>query len=253
MEDEKDKPVADPVQDQPVTPPAEPVTPPPADPAPAKPPVAPTPERDYDVEIAQKDAQIKQLTDDFLASKNSQHMSQAEIRKAQVALAEAIQERNKIEEAKEKELAAITEQLETVSQATQVLSKEKSDLTTELETQAAKAVKLEILTEEFPELLRYARSIQPSRDPEAVRAACRELAAARVADLEAQRIGAVTGNGMTQVPANPTRVEPVLTDPSKIRDYLSEAMHDPKEYERRRQLLLDQIDAAVARQQQGTS
>lgn len=220
------------------------------DPTPVTTVAAVDPSRDYDAELAIKDAEIKRLSDAWVESKNSHHMTKDEINRARVALAEAVQERERLVAAKDQALAETQEQLETVSQATQVLSKEKQALTSELETQAAKATKLEVLTEEYPELLRYARLIPASRDPEVVRAACAALQEARQLDMEAQRMAAVTGNPMNALPSTPaTRVDTTLSDPERMRTFLAEAMGDPKEYERRRQLLLDQLEAAKARSQ----
>lgn len=216
---------------------------------------APTPEtysgtkRDYDLELAAKDAEIKRLNEAWLDTKNSHHLTRDEIKRAQVALAEAVQEREAIVAAKDKALTEVTEQLETVSQATQTLSKERTELSSELETARAKATKLEVLTEEFPELLRYSKLIPASSNPDTVRAACQALADARRQDLEAQRINAITGNPVTAMPSAAPRVEASVTDPERMRTYLEEAKGNPQEYERRRQLLLDQFQAAVARSQ----
>lgn len=235
-------PVSESVETPEVSPPVTPVVPEPVL-------TPPTPGRDIDAELSAKDLEIKRLSEAWLESKNSHHMTRDEINKARVALAEAVQERERLVADKDKQLQETQDQLEVVSQATQTLTKEKTELTSELEQQAAKATKLEILTEEFPELLRYAKLIPASRDPEMVRAACQALAEARKQDLEAQRIGAVTGNPLNALPSTPTRVEAQLNDPEQMRSYLAEAKNNPQEYERRRQLLLDQFQAVVARNQ----
>lgn len=208
-----------------------------------------TPRRDYDLELAAKDAEIKRLNEAWLSTKNDHHLTRDEIKRAQVALAEAVQEREAIVSAKDRELTQVSEQLETVSQATQTLTKERTELSTELEQARAKATKLEILTDEFPELLRYSKLIPASSDPETVRAACKALSEARRQDMEAQRISAITGNPMNAMPAAASRVDVSLNDPERMRSYLEEAKGNPQEYERRRQLLLDQFSAAVARGQ----
>ena len=205
--------------------------------------------RDYDLELAAKDAEIKRLNEAWLATKNDHHLTRDEIKRAQVALAEAVQEREAIVSAKDRTLSQVTEQLETVSQATQTLTKERTELSGELEQARAKATKLEILTEEFPELLRYSKLIPASSDAEMVRAACRALSDARRQDLEAQRISAVTGNPMNAMPSAPPRVDVALNDPERMRSFLEEAKGNAQEYERRRQLLLDQFAATVARGQ----
>lgn len=205
--------------------------------------------RDYDLELAAKDAEIKRLNEAWLDSKNSHHMTRDEIKRAQVSLAEAVQEREAIVAAKDRALSEITEQLETVSQATQTLTKERTELSGELEQARAKATKLEILTEEFPELLRYSKLIPASSDPETIRLSCRALSEARRQDMEAQRISAITGNPMNAMPSAAARVDVNLTDPEKMRSFLEEVKGNPQEYERRRQLLLDQFSAAVARGQ----
>lgn len=230
-----------------ITPPLEAVSP--ASPVPE--PAAPRPpagdERDYNLELAAKDAEIKRLNEAWLETKNSHHLTRDEIKRAQVALAEAVQEREAIVAAKDRALTEAQEQLETVSQATQTLTKERTELSGELEQARAKATKLEILTEEFPELLRYSKLIPASGDPDVVREACRALSDARRQDLESQRINAITGNPMTAMPSAAARVDVSLTDPERMRSYLEEAKGNPQEYERRRQLLLDQFSAAVAR------
>lgn len=195
---------------------------------------------DYDAELATRDAAIKKLTQDWLDAKNSSHLSKEETQKAQFALAQAVREREQIVAQKERQLAETAEQLETVSQATQTLSEAKTQLESELAQKAAKATKLEILTEEFPELLRYAKLIPASSDADEVRAACQALKEARTQDLESQRIAAVTGVN-AGLPTNPQRTEPTTMSEAEVRNYLREASADPKEYERRRQLLLDRL------------
>lgn len=201
--------------------------------------------RDYDAELAQKDLEIKEVTEKWQAAKNDHHLTKGEIQKARSIMAEAVAERDRIVAEKEAALESTQKELETQSQATQTLSKEKTELNGELELAAAKATKLEILTEEFPELLRYAKLINPSRDPEAVREACRVLAEARKQDLESLRINAVTGNNISQLSSNATRNEPRLADTTQMREYLVDAKTDAKEYERRRQTLIDQFNASV--------
>lgn len=231
-----------------ITPPLEAVSPASQVPDPAGSPRASQADpRDYDLELAAKDAEIKRLNDAWLETKNSHHLTRDEIKRAQVSLAEAVQEREAIVAAKDRALTEMTEQLETVSQATQTLTKERTELSGELEQARAKATKLEVLTEEFPELLRYSKLIPASGDPDVVREACRALSDARRQDLEAQRINAITGNPMTAMPSAAARVDVSLTDPERMRSYLEEAKGNPQEYERRRQLLLDQFSAAVAR------
>ena len=206
------------------------------------------PNPDYEAKLAAKDAEIQRLSDAFTASKSSHHMTQGEIQKAREALAVAVTERQRIEAEKDRALAETETKLKEVSQATQTLTEERSKLAEEYETQAAKATKLEVLAEEFPELLRYSKLIPASKDPEVVRAACKALADARKQDLEAARIQAVTGNGISQIPTSPTRTDDAfLTDPEEMRSWLAEAKNDPKEYERRRQALVDRHEAAVAR------
>jgi len=202
----------------------------------------------YDAELAAKDVEIKRLSDAWLAEKNSTTMTKADVQRAQEALATAVRQRTEIEQQKDQLIKETQEKLETVSQATQTLSTENTELTTKFETAEAKATKLEILTEEFPELLRYAKLIPANRDAEVVRTACKALAEARQQDLEAQRIGAVTNNQVTSLGSNASRVEAQITDTDKMREYLNGANKNPQEYEKRRQILLDQYEAARARQ-----
>lgn len=225
-------------------------TPAPADPVLAVPTAKETTSRDYDAELASKDLAIKKLTEDWQTAKNSHHMSQAEIRNAQVALANAVQERQRIEQEKDQQLAKLGEEFETVSQATQTLAQEKTDLSSKLSDAAARATKLEVITEEFPELLRYAKLIPASEDAATVRAACQALAEARTNDLEAQRISAITGNPATQLSSQPARTEPTFADQKQLREHLLEAKNDPQEYERRRQTLIARIESAAQRAQQ---
>lgn len=202
---------------------------------------------DIDAMLAAKDAEIKRLTSEFQAAKNERHLTKGEITAAQVALAEAVKERERLVSEKDAALAKATEELQTVSEATQTLSEANAKLAAEYEASLAKATKLEVMTEEFPELLRYSKLIVAHKDPDVVRAACLELAAARQADMEAARLSAVTGSPITGLPTQPQRNEPTLTDSGSIRNYLAEARNDPKEYERRRQTLLDRIAAAAQR------
>jgi hypothetical protein len=197
----------------------------------------------FDAKIAAKDAEIKRLNEAWLADKNSQHMTKEDVRRSQEALATAVRERSQIEKDKDIIIKETQDKLDTVSQATQTLSTEKTELTEKYELSEAKATKLEVLTEEFPELLRYAKLIPASKDAEVVREACKTLSEARKADLEAQRIGAVTG---ASNPSGAQRaVESPITDPVKMREYLDGAKKDPKEYEKRRQVLLDSYDSSL--------
>lgn len=201
---------------------------------------------DFDAKLLAKDNEIAKLKEDWLADKNSQHLTKEDVRKSQEALATAVKERSKIEKDKDAIIKETQEKLETVSQATQTLSTEKTELTEKYELSEAKATKLEVLTDEFPELLGYAKLIPANKDAEVVRAACKALAEARKADLEAQRIGAVTG---ASNPSGAQRVvESPITDPVKMREYLDGAKRDPKEYEKRRQILLDSYDVSIRQQ-----
>ena len=234
-EDENKNPVQEP----------EPVEVPAAQETPQAEPAKTTPSRDYDAELAAKDLEIRKITTDWQTAKNTAHLTQEENTKAQVALAKAVQERERLVAEKDAKLAKAQEELEMVSQATQTLSKERTDLSNELETADARATKYQILAEEFPDLLRYSKLIPASRDAAVVRAACTDLMEARGKDLEAQRIGAVT-NPLTSLPTQPLRTDPAIETTDQAHNYLRQAMSDPKEYERRRQLLLERYNAAVA-------
>lgn len=200
----------------------------------------------YEQQLKDKDAEIQRLSDSWVADKNSHHLTKADIKRSQEALAEAVRERSEIEKEAKIKLDETQSKLETASQATQTLSTEKNELAEKYEASSAKATKYEILANEFPELLRYAKLIPESNDPEAVRASCTALADARKQDLEAQRINAVTNNGVTTLGSGAGRVETQFTDPDKMSDYLHGAGKDVKEYEKRRQVLIDQFNASKA-------
>lgn len=203
----------------------------------------------YDTELAAKDAQIKRLTEEFQTAKSERHLTQGEVKAAQDALAKAVAEREAIVSEKEAELKQAASELRSASEATQALTSENSRLQADYEASLAKATKLEVLAEEFPDLLRYSKLIPAHSDPETVRAACRELQAIRQADLEAARISAVTQNPVTTLTSQPSRNEPTIQSGQDIREYLTSAKDDPKEYERRRQMLLDRIAASAQRAQ----
>lgn len=205
----------------------------------------------YDTDLASKDAEIKRLTEEFQAAKSERHLTQGEINAAREALNRAVLEREQIVSEKEAELKRVENQLREVSEATQTALTEKEKLLADYEAAVAKNVKLEVISAEFPDLIGYAKWIQPNKDPEAVRAACRELQATRQADLEAARMNAVTTNPVTTLTSQPARQEPGLETSQDIRAYLTSAKDDPKEYERRRQMLLDRIAASAQRAQQG--
>ena len=202
--------------------------------------------RDYPAELAAKDLEIQKIKDQWETSKNDHHLSVDETRKAQLALAQAVTERENLAKESEAALKKASDELAKVSQATQTLNQERTDLSSQLETSEATRVKLEVLTEEFPELLRYSKLIPANRDAEAVRQACKNLQDARQADLEAQRIDSVH-NVNTFRTAPVSKEARVLQNPEEIRAYLAEAA-TPQEYEQRRTLLLDNIAALQARE-----
>jgi myosin heavy subunit len=202
---------------------------------------------ELDVKLAQKDEEIRRLTDEQRKAKNERHLTQDELQKAQVALAKAVNEREAIIAEQHRVLTETKGQLKDMSQATQTLSEQQTAIASELDAQKAKATKLEVLTEEFPELLRYAKLIPVSTDPDVVRAACQALQDARTQDLEAHRITAITQNGISQLPTAAGRQDVQLSNPEDMRKWLQEAQGNPEEYERRRRTLLAQIDGAVQR------
>ena len=138
------------------------------------------------------------------------------------------------------QLTATTGKLEAASQATQTLLTEKNKVEVEAAASAqkaataeARALKLEIMVEEFPSLTKYATYIPASEDPAVIRAACEEFQRVRSADLDSYRqtLGGVAS--MTTVPTgNPGRTPEPVT-PTDLAAYLESAFNDPQEFERR--------------------
>jgi len=203
-------------------------------------------ERNFEGELAESQQRINELTSELQQLKDGGRLTEDALHRLSTALAREIEHRSRIQSEYEAFRAKIQADLAQASQATQTLATEKQELERRVTEAEAKATKLEILTNEFPELLGYAELIPANTDPEAVRAACAKLQAARQRDLESVRARAVSGH-VAALSGTPPRVESSLADPDAIGAYLREAMHDPVEFQRREAIVQQQLQAMSRR------
>lgn len=181
--------------------------------------------RDFEVELAQKDQQLKQLEKRLTDIQGASRKDQEDRQKLMTDVARLVNEREAIEKAKNEELERTTQQLEEVSQATQTLTQKTATLEQQLAEAQAKATKLEIVTSEFPNLLQYAEFIPASTSAEEVRDFCRAFEAKREADLSQYRQIISGGQAVRTVPAATpaTRMES-FGDATNLEERLGTAM-----------------------------
>lgn len=208
------------------------------EPAPAEPNAVSTatlPPRDFEAELAQKDVELKALEAKMSTVEGATKEAQDERQKMVIEVARLVNERESIEREKNEALTKKTEELAEVSQATQTLAQKTVSLEQQLQEAQAKATKLEVVTSEFPDLLRYARYIPASADPDEVRSYCRSFQETREQDLGEYR---QMFNGGTPAAAripNPqvpvTRMPEPFGDATQLEERLAGAMRDPRAFE----------------------
>lgn len=219
-----------PVQDAQAAAPAAPVD---AAPAHAAEPAALPPAHDYEADLAAKDTELKALQQKMEGIEGASRDAQGERQKMVVEMARLVNERESIEKAKNEELTKRQEQLDEVSQATQTLAQKTMTLEQQLAEATAKATKLEVLTNEFPNLLKYAQFIPPSGNSEEVRGYCQAFQQTREADLGEYRQMIATGYAARTVPtgAPATRAPEPIGDVTQLESRLTQAMTDPRMFE----------------------
>lgn len=206
-------------------------------PAPEPPPVV-VPSRDFEAELAQKDRELKTMETKLSSIEGASKEAQDERQRMVVEVAKLINEREAIEQAKETQLQQKNAELEQVSQATQTLNQKTQTLEQQLQerdralaAEKAKSTKLEVLTQEFPNLLRYAQFIPASSDPAEVRGHCLAFQQARESDLSDYR--QVVSGAVRPVPTGTpvTRMPDSGSDAEQLEQRLTNAMGDQSMFE----------------------
>ncbi len=193
--------------------------------------------RDYDAELKARDATVADLNRKISEVQGQSKTAHAEREKLMLEIAEHLKEKGEISKERDEALAKQSETLETMSKATRVVSDEKDDLAAklaaaqeQLDNQNKLIAKQNILTSEFPHLLRYADMITPG-DEESVRKQCQKLAEIREADLTQQK--AILGGGVTNSPGAAPIVRPMADgDEESLKKALAAAAaKGPTEFE----------------------
>lgn len=187
------------------------------------------PTREYESELAAKDLEIKRLGDLVAKVEGASKDAQDERLKLIAEVAKLINERENLVAAKDQALDAKRQELEEVSKATQDLSQKTLTLEQQLAAETAKSTKLEVLTQEFPHLIRYSKYIVSSSDPEEVRRECRMFDQEREKDLTEYRQVLSGGQAMRTVPTGTpaTRIESNIDDTEQIEERLQSMMGEP--------------------------
>lgn len=211
----------------------------------AVPPTATLPPRDYEAELAAKDVELKAMETKLSGVEGASKEAQDERQKLVIEVARLVNERESIERAKDEALTRKTQELEEVSQATQTLAQKTQTLEQQLYEAQAKATKLEIVTSEFPGLLRYAQYIPASADPDEVRSYCRSFEQTREADLGEYRQALTTGYAAraTQTTVPVTRTPEPIGDATQLEARLSGAMSDHRMFEEELQAAIRNYEA----------
>lgn len=222
------EPAAEPVAEQPV--------------APA---TATLPPRDYEAELAAKDADLKRLETAMQGIEGASKEAQDERQKLVIEVARLVNERESIERAKDEALTRKTQELEEVSQATQTLSQKTQTLEQQLYEAQAKATKLEVVTSEFPNLLRYAQYIPASANADEVRQYCRSFEQTRDADLGEYRQMLTSGYAAraTQTTVPVTRTPEPYGDATQLEERLNSVMGDHRMFEEELQAAIRNYEA----------
>lgn len=192
-------------------------------------PAAPAaPSREYESELAAKDIEIKKLETAMAKIEGASKDAQDERLKLIAEVAKLINERDDIVKAKDQALESKQQELAEVSKATQDLSQKTLTLEQQLAAEKAKATKLEVLTAEYPHLIRYAKYIVSSSDPDDVRRECRAFEQARESDLSEYRQVLSGGQAMRTVPTGTpvTRVESSIDDTEQLEERLASIMNE---------------------------
>lgn len=190
--------------------------------APPEPLPAVEPERDYSAELAQKDLELKAMEERMATMEGA---SKEENEKFLLEIARMVNERNAIEAAQKAELLSKQEALDEVSQATQSLVSKTKTLEQQLADAQAEATTLRVLSQEFPNLLRYSQFIPKSANAEEVRGYCSLFEKARETDLGEYRQLVSGGNVVRTAPvgAPATRVAEPFADVTQLEDRLFDA------------------------------
>lgn len=176
------------------------------------------PPRDYESELAYKDQQLTEMATKMNAIQGSSKKAQTEREEMMVEMARVMNQRDAIirekDDALEKksaDLAEVSQATQTLNQKTQDLEGKLSELEQALQNERAKNVKLDIITQEFPHLLRYAEYIPSSVDAGEVRGYCIKFQSAREADLSDYRQIVAGGQMVRTVPTGQPAVRPDYT------------------------------------------
>ncbi len=204
-----------------------------AAPGQAAPAAAALPPRDYEAELAARDVELKGLQARMESIEGASQDATAERQKMVVEMARLVNEKEAIERTRNGELVRQQQQLEEVSQATQTLTRTTQALEQKLAEAEAKATKLDVLTSEFPHLIKYAQFIPVSTSVEEVRGYCEAFQQTRESDLTEYRQMITSGyaarTATTGVPA--TRPAEPVGDPAQLEAHLASAMSDPRVFE----------------------
>ena len=155
----------------------------------------------------------------------------------------------------ERQLETTQTELEAASQATQTAETAKAEAeqiateaTAKATTAEARAVKLEVITEKFPELLRYKDFIEASEDPAEVAKQCEAFRTARAADVTSiqQQLGGAALQ--STVPTGQASRVVSITDDAALADYLAEAFNDPEEFKSRVKQATEGLNASRLQQ-----
>ena len=213
--------------------PAPEITAAPVEAAPPATPEAMPPPRDYEAELGARDVELRGLQQKMESIEGASQEATAERQKMVVEMARLVNEKEAIERAKDDELSRQKQQLEEVSQATQTLAQKTQTLEQQLADATAKATKLEVLTREFPNLLKYAQFIPPSASAEEVRGYCQAFQQTRESDLTEYRQMIAGGYAARTAPAGvpATRAPEPLGDPAQLESHLQGAMGDSRMFE----------------------
>jgi len=214
----------------------------PAAPAPvAEPPQVKVPARDFEAELAVKDKALEDLQVKINAVQGATKEHQKERQQLMTEVTRLINERQEIESAKNAEIEEKTGQLEEASKATQALSQKTQTLEQELQSERAKATKLEVLVNEFPDLLGFSHLIPASADAAEVRGYCQQLNQAVEAKLTDYRQKLGVAGSMRTVPTGTPATRPMdFTDATQLEQRLQEAMGKSPE------IFQEEIRAAIA-------
>ncbi len=234
------------------TPPAAVVTAVPAAPEPvvettaapaAAAPAAPAQEtlpRDFAAELAARDAALEEARRKMESIQGASQEAQDEKQRMVVEMARLVNEKTAIERAKNEALTAQKAELEEVSQATQTLASKTATLEQQLTEAQSEATTLRVLSQEFPNLLKYSQFIPKSTDAEEVRRYCRTFSEVRENDLGEYR-QVIAGNH--SVRSVPTGTPAVRVDPlpdGSLEDRLNAAMNS-----RNPQLFEEELRSAI--------